>query len=187
MRIFGKQFPSRDEVIPIFATIVFPIYSWAIFRLLWNLPSWLKDLFSAWDMLILAAYGLAFALIECLAILGFMLFLSIALPAKYLKDKFVAQGSAMLWMLFILAIIGQYSTALYASSRSSEQFTIYTAAILVAFSIILIAVAPRFLVYRSTKLERFFISLADKVTIFLFIYVPAGILSLIIVFLRNIP
>jgi hypothetical protein len=185
MRVFGREFPSINEIIPVFATIIFPIYSWTIYRLLWNLPSWLKDLFSISDMLILTAYGLAFALFESVIILGFMIFLSVVLPARYLKDKFIAQGSAMLWMVFILAVTAQYSMALLFFNWTLWEFYIYMTAIVV-ICILMITVLPRVLIYRFEKLENFFVSLADKMTIFLFIYLPVGILSLIVVILRNI-
>jgi len=185
MRILGKELPPKSEIAPIFATIVFPIYSWTIYRLLWNLPSWLKDLFSIWDMLILIAYGLAFALIESLTILGFVLFLRVVLPEKYFKDKFVAQGTAMLWVFFISTIVAQYTIASFIFNWRPKEFAVYST-LLLAACILLIAVLPRVLIHRFTKLESFFASLADRMTIFLFIYLPLGVLSLIVVILRNI-
>jgi hypothetical protein len=185
MRIVEKL-PTREEIIPIYATIVFPIYSWTIYRLLWNLPSWQKDLFSAGDMLILGAYGLAFALIESLTILIVLVFLSAILPEKCLRGKFVAQGSAVLWVFFILTIITQYAIASTVFlSWSIKQFVIASALILVLSSIML-TVVPYFLIHRFEKLESFFTSLSDRITIFLFIYLPLGVLSLILVVVRNV-
>jgi hypothetical protein len=181
-----KRLPSRDEIIPVYATILFPIYSWTIYRLLWNLPSWQKELFSIWDILALGAYGLAFALVESLTVLGFILLLSIALPAKYLRDKFVAQGSAVLWVFFILAIIAQYAIASIVFLSWSIKEYVISSTLILGVSILLLTIAPHFLICRFEKLERFFTSLADRMTIFLFIYLPLGILSLIVVILRNI-
>ena len=181
-----NRLPSKDELIPVYATILFPIYTWTIYRLLWNLPSWQKDLFSSWDMLVLGAYGLAFALVESLTVLGFILFLSVILPRKYLRDKFVAQGSAVLWAFFTLAVAAQYGIAsVVFLNWSIKQFAI-TSAFIVVLSILLLTVGPYFLIYRFKKLEVFFTSLADRMTIFLIIYLPLGILSLILIIVRNI-
>ena len=183
---FKKKLPSKDEIIPVYGVILFPIFSWTIYRLLWNLPSWQKDLFSTWEVLVLSAYGLAFALVESLTILGLILLLSVILPAKYLKDKFVAQGSALLWVFFSLAVAVQYGIAsVVFLSWSIKQFAI-TSALILILSILLLTVGPYFLIRRFEKLEVFFTSLADRMTIFLIIYLPLGILSLILVILRNI-
>jgi hypothetical protein len=186
MSALKKRLPSKAEIIPVYATILFPIYSWTIYRLLWNLPSWQKDIFSIREMLVLCAYGLAFALVESLSVLGFILLLSVILPAKYLKDKFVAQGSAALWVFFILTIAAQYGIAsVVFLNWSIKQFVIASAFILI-LSLLLLTIGPYFLIHHSKKMEVFFTSLADRMMIFLFLYLPLGIMSLMLVILRNI-
>jgi len=181
-----EKFPTKEEIIPIYATIVFPIYSWTIYRLLWNLPSWQKDLFNIGDMLVLGAYGLAFAFIESLTILVLIVFLSVVLPAKCLRNKFVAQGSAVLWVFFVLAITAQYFIASTVFLSWNIKEFVISSTLILALSIVLLTVAPYFLIYRIEKLESFFTTLADRMTVFLFIYLPLGILSLILVIVRNI-
>jgi hypothetical protein len=149
----------------------------------WILPSWLNYL-TFWDILPILAYILALALIESLLILGLVVLLAVLLPGKFFKDQFIPQGSLVVIIFTIVTLLLHGSISL-AYSWSPRQVIVYS--LLIWVSVILFTVVVSYLlIHRIKALENFFSAVADRVTVFLYIYVPLGVLSLVVAILRNI-
>lgn len=148
----------------------------------WWLPSWLGYL-NAWDVAILTAYVLSFALFESLVILGFTLLLSLVFPGKYIQDKFVAQGSTISFMVGVSAVALQRKIGL-VYKLGLRELIVYTIATIIAIllSIILFSCLNE----RFRKLPYLIKAFADRMTVFGYIYLPLGLLGLVVVLLRNI-
>ena len=146
------------------------------------MPSWLSYL-NAWDIVILTAYVLSFALFESLVILGFTLLLSLIFSGKQFQNKFIAQGSTISFLVCVSAVALQRKIGLIYN-LGLRELCIYT--IITVIAIPLSIILSSYLYERFRKLLRLINTLADRMTIFGYIYMPLGLLGLVFVLLRNI-
>jgi hypothetical protein len=135
------------------------------------------------DILILSTYVFAFALLESLIVLGGMVVMALLLPARYFKDKFVAQGGilAVLASLAAYLIHPKLGDAIPLRLLYLAQIPI----IALAGTIILIFLLS-FFFDRLPGLTRVVNAFAEGMTIFTYFYLPLGLLSLFVVLLRII-
>lgn len=172
------RFPPRNDIIPVFAASLFIVYSWAILWFLQKLPGWLPYL-NLWAILSIFAYTTAFTLFEsCILILGLVL-LSVVTPNNFLRARFISQGSSILFVAALWATIFQLLRS---------EFQVWTLAdFILWFGISIVSIViTGVLVYRLPRLQQAIHSFCIRLTIFLFIYFPIGILGCIVVIMRNI-
>ena len=176
------RLPSKQEVGPVFSTIVFIVFTWTLYRMFYQVPSWLYYM-SVWSVLVIAAYVLAFALFESIVILGLMLFFSLVFPARHFKDKFVPQG-------FTIAVVmggGAYLlqrkiNVIY--KLNGWELIIYPIIVLIVALILILTFSFVFDHFRTIK--RLVNAVAERLTVFSYIYVPLSLVSLVVVLVRNI-
>jgi hypothetical protein len=148
----------------------------------WQVPSWLGYL-SLVSVLALATYVLAFSLIESSAVLGFLVFLSLIFPKRLFRDKFVVQGGVVLFLLSLGAYLFQRRMKVIYTLEI-QQLIVYPIAILAA--LLLLIVASAFILERVKILARLIQVIADRMTVFAIIYIPLGLLGLVVVIVRNL-
>lgn len=166
----------------VFSIVVFIVFSWMLYRFFYQVPSWLGYL-SVWGVLVIAAYALSFALIESLVFMGFILLLDLAFPARHFKDKFVAQGSALALVIGAGAVLLQRK--INVISKLEEGHIVgFTLAFLVLLA--LVSFISSLLFDRFQSLARLVNAVAERMTLFIYIYVPLGLLSLVVVIVRNL-
>ena len=180
-RQFSERLPDRKSVWGVYAVIVFLVYSWTLVTSFYKLPSWMFYL-TIDQILSIYAYSFSLNLLESIFLLVGVLFLhfTIFLPLKN-KDEFQARS---ILIVFTLLVSSMTRLLLYKSYESSEAFVngeltwwILTFFWVALFSIIM----PKKKLFRSI-----FAGVAERVLIFLYIYIPLSFISLIIVTLRNI-
>ena len=181
MKILTK-FPNRQELLPVFSLILFIVSSWTIFRMFFQIPSWLFS-HTKLDMFFLAAYVFAFALMESVILLGFILLINLILPRRFLKDQFVAAGSLLVIACTIWALVLQYQADGFGR-RTILELSAWL--FLFFFTLILLSFGANFIINRYNRVRDALEAIADRTVIFAWIYIPVGIISLGIVFVRNI-
>jgi hypothetical protein len=166
--------PSRAQVAQVFAVIVLMVYSWTILWFFYKLPSWLYFL-DVGEITTVFAYSLATNLAESIAVLCGPVALSLILPRKWFHDVFVARGGT-------LAIAGlAYMMYVAFQFKSKDDYPSLT---LKPSSLVLVLVLIVVLVYlagRSHLLRRIVETVADRATIFLYVYMPLSLLALLVV------
>lgn len=174
--------PAWHELLPVFSTLVFVVYSWALYRMFYQLPSWAYYL-QIYEILILASYVLATALIESLVMIGFVCLISLILPINIYRKQFVSQGFllAFAWGLGAFLIQRRVADLL---DLELWQVILFSSGIL-GMSLIF-PVLTGWVFNRSPKIARVFSSLADRMVVFSMIYVPLSVLGLVVVFIRNV-
>jgi hypothetical protein len=178
LAISSSRLPKRVEIAPVYAACVFPIFSWSIVWFFQKMPGWLPYL-SLTKVLSILAYGQAFALFESALLLLLLILPATVLPARFFRDRFTAQASTIAFTLTFWAIVFQIintTTEVWAPGRLSLW-----AVLLLASLVILCA-----LVRRSGRLAQITTAVAERLTVFLYIYVPLGLLGLAVVVARNI-
>jgi hypothetical protein len=176
------KLPSRQEALTVFSVILFVIFSWALYRTFWWVPSWLEYL-SVWSILIIIAYVVAFALLESLVILALLTSLSLFLPRKIFKDQFILQGSTLSLLLGLGAFLIQRNVGVIYRLQL-EQTLLYP--LLILGAVILLTFLTSLLFKRIQLLARFTQAVAERMTIFAYLYVPMGLIGLVVVIIRNL-
>ncbi len=137
------------------------------------MPGWLVYL-NAWDLIGTFAYTQAFALLESTTALLIAILLGAILPARFLRDRFVSQGSMAVLLTSGWLIAAQYEIIPFGPP-SKRFFLLHLASIGVSWM----------LIHRYKRLEESIDSFVERLTVLLYVYVPIGFLSVVIVILRN--
>lgn len=133
-------------------------------------------------LLVMFAYVVSFSLAESLLLLGFVLFLCLVFPNRMFKKHFIAQGTVQVLVISII-------TYFIRQRIDLRRFEIWKllAIPLVALAVILLSVVVFAWIFkRFHKAPRLVESLADRMTIFAYLYLPLGVAGLAVVVLRNI-
>ena len=178
MATFRSRLPARTEIFKAFAVCVFLVQVWSIYNVWHAVPSWALAM-DTWTLAGTIAYTQAFALIESLLVMGLMVLMAIILPGKWYKERFVAQSSVAI----ILAAIASVLAHLYGQDWSMWNTRGFLTWLGILFCLILVA---SFLVARFKWLERGLEALAERLLILSSVYIAIGLVSLILVLIRNI-
>jgi len=170
-----SKLPSRQEILPVLSVIVFIVFTWALYRMFFQVPSW--------DVLIIISYALMFALFESAVVLGFLLIFSLFFPAKYFKEKFVAQGSTVVLMISMGAFALQRKIKIMYRLDGWELI-LYPFVILAA--IVFVIFTASYIYDRFKILPRIINTVTERMIVFVLLYVPLSILGLLVVLVRNI-
>jgi hypothetical protein len=115
--------------------------------------------------------------------MGLMVFLSLLLPARVFKAQFVAQASAVFSIIVLGAVALQRNLALFNKLALIELIAY---PLLFFTLVIILAFVFSFLFKRFSALPALINTLADRMIVFSYIYIPLGLFSLAVVIFRNI-
>jgi hypothetical protein len=172
-----KRFPSRSEMIAVLAVAVFACFSWTLIGFFNKLSSFVLY-FTPGEIANIFAFMMAFALLESLAATGLLILLSALLPASWLKEGFAFKGFVILLVATTTAILFQHALSDYFPSLGS----------LLAYTLIplLLIVLLLWFIHSRPKLQNILLSVQDRIVIMLFIYLPIGVIGLLVVMARDL-
>ncbi len=174
--------PTLKDNLPVFSTVVFFVYGWALYRFFFHVPSWLYY-WQIWDVLVLACYVLAYALVESLLVFTAVWLLALLLPKRWLRECFAICGTSLVALLALGAFLLQRKAA-QLMEMELGQLVLYP---LLALLAILLAAWGLNQVYRRVPLlERLARELANRMVIFAYLYPPLSLIGLIVVLVRNL-
>jgi len=177
LNLFKKQLPTNAEIFAVFSVVIFFVHSWSVRGFLYKLPSFLLYL-SVWDILSVFSYMMAFALLEGILVTTGLVFLGVVLPKKWFRDGFVYKAFLVLLVIAIDMILLQKTMGInlpdvHALYREAEI------TVLVLLGLIL-------LFHNIPPLQKIVVYLVDGFGIMVYIYVPIGAISLLVVLIRNL-
>ncbi|MGQ9833891.1 MAG: hypothetical protein ACUVRJ_08890 [Candidatus Villigracilaceae bacterium] len=177
MKFLTSKLPPRNQIAAVYATAVVIIYAWSLIHFFWRFPSWLY--FSTMgEIAVILAYLFTVNFIESgLAILA-PVALSLILPRRWFLDRFVTRG---MW----LVILGLGYLAYFDWRTQVDAAFPYSLAkrtLLIALPIFALV----FLLDKIKWLGRILEELGDRLTVFLYIFVPLSVLSFLTVLIRNL-
>lgn len=178
MAIFRDRLPPRRDIIWTFAACCFPIHAWSILNVLRNVPSW-QLMMSTREWIGVAAYIQAFALLESIIVLFVFLLFGAVLPARWFRNRFVAQSSIAIFVTSGWALALHFN---YGLIRRPDVSTSLQWAILYLASI----AAACVLVRRYAKLAAWMSACAERLLVLSFFYVSIDILGIVIIVVRNL-
>lgn len=173
-----RRLPDWESILAVFAVIASFMYGRTIYIFLFKVPAWQTFLRAA-EIGSTLAYGLAYDLAESLGMLGFLLGVCVLLPSAWFRDHFVAHAA---WFVtFVLGSILLYFRH-YAATGLDALAQIESWAVLTLALAIPVAYAGG----RIGPLNRFAVAAADRLIVLLLIFVPASLISILVVLGRNI-
>jgi hypothetical protein len=178
MSKFVTRLPTRRSVLGVYATAAFLVYGWTLLASFWKVPSWLFFLKLS-DILSVYAYSFVIDFIESLLLLTLAVVVGVLLPNRWWNAQFAAKG-----VLWILILMGSIMLRLY-TNRSPDQWEdfAYNQGIWWGGTLS-VGIVLNFLVSHMQLLRRGLENLADRLVVFLYIYIPVTVLSIVIVFAR---
>ena len=174
------RLPERQSVVSVYGVAVFIVYSWTVLTSFWKIPSWLFFLKIS-EVLAMYAYSFVVNFVESILLLTLVLLVGVILPARWWRNRFIANS-----MIWILVLMGSLMLRLYLYRAPSDWETFlygqwewlgYTA---------LLALLLNLFVSRLAWLQKGLETLAERLSIFLYIYLPLTAISFVVVVARNL-
>lgn len=172
-----NRLPTFQQIVGVYGLAALIIFDWTILWFYWKLPSWMFFL-NLGDIATVFAYSMATNLIESVLVLCIPVVLTILLPKRWFSDLFVSMASA-------LVIAGLGYTIYVALTIGGLQD--YPGALVHSFPIVALLIAVfAILAGRIPVLRKGLEILAERASIFSYIFFPIGAISLVAVMIRNI-
>jgi len=177
LKSLSGKLPARNQIAAVYATAVVILYAWSLIHFFWRFPSWLY--FSTMgEIVVTLAYLFMVNFIESgLAILA-PVALSLILPRRWFLDRFVTRG---MWLVILgLGYLAYFDWRIQADAAFPYSLAKWTPLI------VLPVLALTFLLDKINWLGRILEELGDRLTVFLYIFLPLSILSLLTILVRNL-
>ena len=177
MGFLQKRLPNRHEMLYVLSTSVFVIFSWSLRGFFDHLPSFLQNQKPA-VVFAIFSYMMAFALLESILLTGSLVLASVVLPSKWLKEGFAYKSFLTILIMTITSIRLQLSLKKEWPSKEA-----LLPGLGIAFLVLILLIV---LAYFFNPLKKLLLDVQDRMLIFLYIYIPIGILGILIVIIRNL-
>jgi hypothetical protein len=174
LKIF-KRFPAWDQIAPVYAVSVLVLYGWTLLWFLWKFSGWLYQL-TIPEILVVLAYSLFTSFLESLIVTGLPALAAALLPGRWLKEGFAGKGIAL-----IVPVLG-YMIALAFQFQNKTDYP--TDLLNWAPGIVALSVLLAWTVARVAILRRAVEWFGDRLTVFLYLSIPASLISLVVVAVR---
>ncbi len=183
---------SKTGLWQLFVATAFPLHLWAIILILMDI-SWVAERTNFWDAIGVAAYGLIFALFESLLIWAVLILMGFLLTKSWSESKRIVLLGVMVVVTALWAILGQIYFLLewsfpsgiiqFLAGQSHPLRFLYLGYFMVVAVTVSIAV---YFAIVSEKFELAFISLIERLSPLMVLYVFLDVVSIIIVLIRNL-
>ena len=173
----STRLPDSQSVVMVFAIASLILYGWTFVSIFWKLNSWRMNL-TSWEITSLISYAMILSFLQSAALLVLLLLLGIFLPVAVWKEKFMVRGS--------LTVLGLLSSVLLHLKLFGEKVEFIVVQSLPLWWLItallvgtLVWILPRF-----RWAEKLLFELADRATVFLYIFLPLTIIGFAVLILR---
>jgi hypothetical protein len=180
MTIIRERLPHHKDILYVYGGVIFAIYSWAIRGFLMQLSS-LRLYHTFGEILAIFAYVMAFALIESLVLMSSLIIAGIILPGKWFREGFAYKGFVAVLVAGIAMIILHYY--LYSLNYQIPAMAV----IYLGLGITMILLISLLWVFQNKpQLQTFSLAVQERLQIFIYFYIPLGLVGLAVVVLRNL-
>lgn len=171
-----RRLPAKSEIFLALSVVTLLVFSWELRSLFYNAPAFLLS-YTLARILSIAAYMLAVALLETLTVTLFAVALAMILPGAILRNGFSYKASFLFIALAVVSIQLQFTM------NNQPKISYLVGKLVFALFLWLI---PVLLVQFFPRIRALVLDLFDRLTIFSYIYLPLGILSLFVMIVRLI-
>ena len=175
-RAVQSRLPDFKEILPVYAVLVFFLFGWATIAFFWKLPAWLFYL-NLREVGVIYLYAAVTELFESLFYLCVLLALAAILPAGILKSRFQIRGTiAAFFILGLIELTSYFIAFQELNSVISVSIALLICGVLGAA---LIGLSSKYVVF-----ERAIRFLADRMVVFLYVYLPIAGIAFVLVLIR---
>jgi hypothetical protein len=175
-----SRFPDKKSIVNVFATSAFIVYGWTIISSFWKIPSWMYYLKTSE---IIAAYAYSFLMnfLESSLLTLSLIFLGFILSGILWKGYFSAASVVVLIVSVGSALLHMhlYEDPNLRADFLDSQLRWWLTTFFIAFVVSTICV-------RVPWLRKILDILADRFVVFLYIYIPLTLFSLVIALARTV-
>ena len=182
VRLFAGRFPDTQSLLRVYAVIVFLVYSWTLFTSFYKLPSWMFYL-TIGQILSVYAYAFSVDLLESiLALIGVLLLeFTLFLALRNNKEEFQSRSILIVLVVLISSMARLILFQGYDDIQAFLNSELTWWAITLPLGLVVAVV-----VSRMKWVRKILDSASERATVFLYVYLPLSLLSLIVVIFRNI-
>jgi hypothetical protein len=181
-----RKLPGRAEVLSVFNVLIFVVFGWSIRGFLYEIPSFLLYL-NLGDMTAVVFYMMAFAFLECVLLTAGLVLVSLILPSTWLRTGFAYKGFLIILVAttgFIL-FQGYYKVGFFQNLINNDYSPFRPVLIGMVLGLVLLA-GLFWLFHNRPRLQKYLSAFIDQFSVFSYIYVPLGVIGILVVFVRNI-
>ena len=186
LRVFGNRLPFKAEILSVFNVVLFVVFGWSVRGFLFVLPSFLLY-FQLGDIIAILLYMLGFALIESLVLTGGLVIGSMLLPANWFKIGFSYKGFLIIFVATIGLIYyqGYYKYGFFETLIKNDYSTLRPLFIGLIVGVTIL-VGLLWLFNDKFRLRNYLMVFIEQFGVFAYIYIPLGVIGVLVVVVRNI-
>ena len=186
VHLLQGRLPARRDTLQVFGVILFTVFGWSIRGFLYKIPSFTLY-FGLSSNLSILSYMLSFALLESGLVAGALLLLSMALPARFLKEGFAYKGCLITFTATTAMILFEswFRIDFFKDIMAGQYYMVPPLVIGLVLSVGLLLLLL-WLFRAKPQLQKYVLYAAEQLGIFTYIYVPLGLIGLAVVIVRNI-
>jgi hypothetical protein len=177
MEKIQKRLPSIPDLLAVSGLAFLLDYSWTFYNAFDVLPSWLK-IYLFPELVGLLAYLLSIALLDTVLAVGGAVGLGLLLPRPWFVEDFAAKGGVTVIAIWISSLLINLP-GVYLHHINHPTF-------LRVVLVDLLCVGSLFVMLRIPFYRRLVRRLAERSTVFVYVYLPLGLLGVLIVAVRNL-
>ena len=184
--VLRRKLPVRAEALSVFNVLIFVVFGWSIRGFLFEIPSFLLYL-SLGDISAVVFYMMAFAFFECVLLTGGLVIVSMILPSNWFRTGFAYKGFLIILVATTCFILfqGYYKVGFFQNIINNDYSHIQPMVIGVIVGLMgLIGLFAIF--HNKPRLQNYLSKFIEQFSIFAYIYVPLGVIGILVVFVRNI-
>ena len=157
--------------------MVFAVHSWSIRQFLYKAPAF-SLYYSVGEVFVVFSYMMAVALLESMLITLLLVLPTLILPSKLLKEGFVYKG--------FLAVLVASPFSIWFQGTLTNDYPPSSSWLPMAGIAAGVFILLAFLCQMISFLQKIVISLADRVGIMAYLYVPLGLIGILVYTLRTL-
>ena len=181
-----KRLPVRAEILDVFNVIIFAVFGWSIRGFLFEIPAFLLYL-GLGDITAVLFYMLAVALLESIVVTGGLVIVSMVLPPNWLKAGFAYKGFLIILVATIGLILfqGYYKIGFFQNLIKNDysDFQPVLAGLIIG---VLGLIGLFWLFHIKPRLQHYLSKFIEQFTVFGYIYIPLGVIGILVVLVRNL-
>ena len=171
-----KRLPKPQDILSVYAVIMSMLFAWSLLLFFWYLASW-AHFMTVGDIVGVFSYVMASSFIESLAFLLFLLVVCFLLPQNLFRDDFVVRGTVI-----SVCVIGMIMIYFRITNTNISDLLFSWVGLGAALAIIAVSL----FMTKFKRVRDILVSLSDRLTVFLYIFIPLSIFSMLVVAIRNI-
>ncbi|HVN15974.1 MAG TPA: hypothetical protein VMT73_09565, partial [Anaerolineales bacterium] len=166
----SERLPKLNQVLAVHGLIVMFVYGWSLYWFLWNLSAWISFQ-SFGEIAIIFIYTVAVNLLESIVVIGILLLIGLVLPGKWFRNQF--DFAAALIVIFVLSWF-----VYFVWYGMQARYLLYLPLFLLLMG------GVWFLGIRVSNVKHLVRNFVDRTSIFSYIALLMGSISVLIVLFR---